>query len=292
MSTVGELIDAPRPRTGPVETGITTAASARARASALRPVSMSLTVSTADRTMRTSVTPKRPAAYRQRCRAPAETRIRIRTTASRREDGTIGAINGFATKTAAADHATTLESEQRQGRFIDPAAGKITLAEWSQDWLAALDVAIRTEDFYRSLLRRHILPRWGDHGLADISGIKAAVWAKELRAKGYSPRHRRGDPEAAVAAAGRRRRGTAHPGQPHPRPPTRPPPRRTPPRTRLGHPRRGARDRRQRRPAPGGGPDAASPDRDRRLDRGPLGRAHRLQRHHTHLDGADVPGAS
>jgi integrase len=47
---------------------------------------------------------------------------------------------------------------------------------------------VRTEDFYRSLLRRHILPRWGDHGLADISGIKAAVWAKQLRDKGYSPR--------------------------------------------------------------------------------------------------------
>jgi integrase len=47
---------------------------------------------------------------------------------------------------------------------------------------------VRTEDFYRSLLRRHILPRWGDHALADISGIKAAVWAKELRAQGYSPR--------------------------------------------------------------------------------------------------------
>ena len=47
-------------------------------------------------------------------------------------------------------------------------------------------MAIRTEDFYRSLLRRHILPRWGDHSLVDISGIKAAAWAKDLRAAGYS----------------------------------------------------------------------------------------------------------
>jgi integrase len=61
-----------------------------------------------------------------------------------------------------------------------------TLADWSQDWLGALDVAIRTEDFYRSLLRRHVLPRWGEHGLADISGIKAAAWAKQLRDQGYS----------------------------------------------------------------------------------------------------------
>ena len=110
----------------------------------------------------------------------------------RRDDGTIGAINGFTTKTAATDHANTLESDQREGRFIDPAAGKITLTEWSQDWLQALDVAIRTEDFYRSLLRRHILPRWGDHGLVDISGIKAAAWAKELRDRATRrPRWRR-----------------------------------------------------------------------------------------------------
>ena len=105
----------------------------------------------------------------------------------RREDNTIGAINGFVTKAAATDHANTLESDQRQGSFIDPAAGKTTLADWSADWLAALDVAIRTEDFYRSLLRRHVLPRWGEHGLADISGIKAAAWAKQLRDQGYSP---------------------------------------------------------------------------------------------------------
>ena len=45
----------------------------------------------------------------------------------RRDDGTIGAINGFTTKTAATDHANSLESDQREGRFIDPAAGKITL---------------------------------------------------------------------------------------------------------------------------------------------------------------------
>ena len=104
----------------------------------------------------------------------------------RREDDTIGSVNGFPTKAAAIDHANTLESDQREGRFIDPAAGKITVNEWTQDWLQALDVAIRTEDFYRSLLRRHILPRWGEHGLVDVSGIKAAAWAKDLRTAGYA----------------------------------------------------------------------------------------------------------
>lgn len=105
----------------------------------------------------------------------------------RRDDGTIGAVNGFPTKSAASDHAHTMESDQRQGRWIDPSAGKITLREWTTDWLDALDVAVRTEDYYRSLLSNHILARWGDHGLGDISGIKAAAWAKQLRARGYAP---------------------------------------------------------------------------------------------------------
>lgn len=104
----------------------------------------------------------------------------------RRDDGTIGAIAGFATKAAATTHAQTLETDQHRGTWIDPAAGKTTLREWATDWLDAIDVAIRTEDYYRSLLTNHILPRWGDHGLADISGMKATAWAKQLRTR-YAP---------------------------------------------------------------------------------------------------------
>ena len=106
----------------------------------------------------------------------------------RREDGTIGAINGFTSKTAAAQHAASMEVRPTPGPLHRPRRREDHAAGWSQDWLGGIDVAVRTEDFYRSLLRRHILPRWGDHALADISGIKAAVWAKELRDQGYSPR--------------------------------------------------------------------------------------------------------
>ena len=74
---------------------------------------------------------------------------------------------------------TAWNPTRREGRFLDPAAGKITLAEWSQDWLHALDVAIRTEDVYRSLLRLPHPAPLGRHRLVDISGIKAAAWAKD-----------------------------------------------------------------------------------------------------------------
>ena len=54
----------------------------------------------------------------------------------RRGDGTIGSVNGFVTKTAAAEHANTLEADEREGRFIDPAAGTGGFALRAHRWMA------------------------------------------------------------------------------------------------------------------------------------------------------------
>lgn len=105
----------------------------------------------------------------------------------RRDDGTIGAIPGFASTKAAQDHADDLESDRRKGIWIDPAAGHTTINEWATDWLDALDVDTRTEQNYRRMIRGHIQPRWGDTALSAITGLKAHAWAKQLRASGLSP---------------------------------------------------------------------------------------------------------
>lgn len=105
----------------------------------------------------------------------------------RRDDGTIGQVTGFRTQREAQDYADDLESDQRKGTFIDPAAGQITVADWAADWVEALDVDPRTEDNYRSMLRNHILPRWGTTPLADVTALKVHAWAKKLRADGLAP---------------------------------------------------------------------------------------------------------
>ena len=97
-----------------------------------------------------------------------------------KDDGTLGSVSGFTSKTAADQHASDMESGQRAGTFIDPAAGKTTVADWAQEWLGALDVSIRTEEGYRGMLRNHILPRWGTTALSTVSGIQVAAWTKEL----------------------------------------------------------------------------------------------------------------
>ena len=48
----------------------------------------------------------------------------------RRDDGSIGAVNGFTTKTAAIRHAQSMETDQRRGTFIDPAAGRTSVRDW------------------------------------------------------------------------------------------------------------------------------------------------------------------
>lgn len=106
----------------------------------------------------------------------------------RRDDGTIGDITGFPNQTAAEDYADDLESEQRKGVWIDPAAGQTTLTEFVEpDWFDALDLDPRTEQNYRQRWRTHIKPRWGSSALAGITGLSAHAWAKKLRAGGLAP---------------------------------------------------------------------------------------------------------
>ncbi|MDT0263402.1 tyrosine-type recombinase/integrase [Jatrophihabitans lederbergiae] len=104
-----------------------------------------------------------------------------------KDDGTLGSVSGFSTKTAADQHAADMESDQRAGTFIDPAAGKTTVADWVRDWLPAIDVSIRTEEGYRGMLRNHILLRWGSTALSAVSGIQVAAWTKELRRRPLAP---------------------------------------------------------------------------------------------------------
>ncbi|MBB5808901.1 integrase [Saccharothrix ecbatanensis] len=103
-----------------------------------------------------------------------------------KDDGTLGSVTGFPNKSSADNYADTLETDQRRGTWIDPAAGRIAVAEWADDWLDALDLSRATEAQYRSLVTNHILPRWGETSLADITGLAVAAWRKQLSA-GYAP---------------------------------------------------------------------------------------------------------
>jgi hypothetical protein len=98
-----------------------------------------------------------------------------------RDNGGYGSVSGFDTKKAANDYANSIEADQRRGTWLDPAAAKTTVSEWSTLWLDTLDVEIRTEENYKSRIDNNILPRWGTTTLGGITALAVTMWIKQLR---------------------------------------------------------------------------------------------------------------
>jgi hypothetical protein len=66
--------------------------------------------------------------------------------------------SGFETKTAALAWGRDQEARIREGRWTDPDAGKITVSEWIDRWLAMQDVGISTVETREYLIGRFIRP--------------------------------------------------------------------------------------------------------------------------------------
>jgi integrase len=99
----------------------------------------------------------------------------------RREDDTVGSVTGIPDLESANNEIQEIEVAQRKGTWVDPSKKKITLAEWVLEWWDALDVDKRTLENYQGIIKNHILPRWGDTEIGDISNIKVLKWLKEIR---------------------------------------------------------------------------------------------------------------
>lgn len=87
----------------------------------------------------------------------------------------------FATKAEADRWLASAVTDQAQGRWVDPRAGKITLRRFSEAWMhgkAAL--APKTVELYDYLLTRLILPTLGDVELADLTPARVRTWRADL----------------------------------------------------------------------------------------------------------------
>jgi hypothetical protein len=102
------------------------------------------------------------------------------------EDGGVRSVPGFPTKQVAQEYAAILEVDRRQGVWVDPVAGQITMSAWTQRWWPTVKVAERTEENYLRRLRLHILPRWGHWRLCDITVDDVNAWVRDLVVCGYA----------------------------------------------------------------------------------------------------------
>jgi integrase len=87
----------------------------------------------------------------------------------------------FARKVDASAFAATVETSKLTGSYVAPSAGKVTVGGLAAVWLDT-KVALKpsTRERYAGILRTHVLPRWGNVKLADVSHSAVQAWVAEL----------------------------------------------------------------------------------------------------------------
>jgi integrase len=87
----------------------------------------------------------------------------------------------FTTKREAETFAAREMADRSRGAWVDPRRGTITLADWSERWLAQRpELRIRTRELYQGLLERHIVPELGQVELAKLSPSQVRTWHARL----------------------------------------------------------------------------------------------------------------
>lgn len=102
----------------------------------------------------------------------------------------IQAPTTFPTKADANHWLGSVETDITRGTWHDPTLGRITIAEWSERWMATKLPTVRraTADQYEYILRMHIVPHLGDREIGSITPSEVQAWLATLhRESGLAP---------------------------------------------------------------------------------------------------------
>ena len=69
-----------------------------------------------------------------------------------------------------------------RGEWTDPARSRVSVGEWSREWMASRSVSLKatTVESYRSLLERCVSPTWERVPLASVRHADVAAWVGRL----------------------------------------------------------------------------------------------------------------
>ncbi|MER5706033.1 site-specific integrase [Streptomyces sp. NPDC002122] len=88
------------------------------------------------------------------------------------------------TKTEAEAEIVKQESAKQTGSWLDPKAGRVTVKQFAYDtWLPSLNIIGRTQTEYEGVLRRYVVPEWGNREIRSIKPSEAGAWQKLLVTK-------------------------------------------------------------------------------------------------------------
>jgi integrase len=108
------------------------------------------------------------------------TRYRVRYRAP---DGTVGTDSSHPTRAAALLRCKQVDIDQATDTYLDPAAGRITLTQWVDLWQDTHVAGPARMAAYRSHLRNHILPAFGQVPLTQINRHQIKVFVKDLKTR-------------------------------------------------------------------------------------------------------------
>ena len=74
-----------------------------------------------------------------------------------------------------------VETEQREGQWVNPSAGQLKFSDYSRQWLEQkAKLSPRTRELYEGLLRLHIDPTFGQIELRKITPAAIRSWNANL----------------------------------------------------------------------------------------------------------------
>jgi integrase len=98
-----------------------------------------------------------------------------------------GRKRSFQRKADAERYLVSVEHSRLVGSYIDPAAGRLTVGQWSTRWLASQShLKPSTRARYVGIVARHVMPTWGDVPLSGVSHADVAAWVTRLSASGLA----------------------------------------------------------------------------------------------------------
>jgi integrase len=94
-------------------------------------------------------------------------------------------------KREAQDFLANVQADILKGRYIDPAAGKVTFRQYADDWLDAATCDEGTHDRIAREFRLHVYPIFGDRVLLAIQPATIRAWDRGLKDAGLADSYRR-----------------------------------------------------------------------------------------------------
>ena len=101
----------------------------------------------------------------------------------------------FARKSDAQRFARAVETDLLRDEWIDPRRGRETFATWAERWVGTLGTRKpRTRESYESIVRKHLVPRFGRAPIAAIDYPMVTTFVSDLQRRcrdGHGAQHPR-----------------------------------------------------------------------------------------------------